>query len=663
MNATLTQRLENLSPAKRVLLEMKLKGKTENFSENPFSIYPRKESGAVPLSFNQESLFFLEQLNPDTSIYNLYEAVRFKGVLNFQALQNALDAIIARHESLRTTFQEIDGQSHQIINAPESVSIQTIDLSAVSIEESERQALEILNGEAARPMNLQRSPLLEIMLVKLAAREHIFLVKMHHIVSDGWSLGVFWKEFAHFYQSFSADGNPSLPKLPVQFADYAIWSRRQLEKDLNRQTRYWKNQLRNAPVLLEMPTDRPRPAIQSYRGGQEIVIFPAELRNELKNLSRRENATLFMTLLAAFNALLARYTGQEDLVVGSPISGRSRTETENLIGFFVNTLALRADLSGDPTFRQLLGQIKDTTLEAFSHQDLPFEKVVAAVRPERSLSYNPIFQVAFALQPKSESSRLNIPGLEISTVKLGSVTAKFDLFLSATETADGELSVTAEYNTDLFDAATIRRLIGHYRNLLEGLTENPNARVSELSLLSETERRQILFDWNETATEYPKDKTVQELFEAQAARNPEKIAVVSKGINYTYEQINRRSNQIAHQLRRLGIAPNMPVGIFMERSELMTCGILGILKSGGAYLPLDASYPQARLEFMLENADVKVILTTRERFAQLPETDATVICLDAAWKPSAADGKTENPANLNQPEDAAYIIYTSGSTG
>jgi amino acid adenylation domain-containing protein len=383
------------------------------------------------------------------------------------------------------------------------------------------------------------------------------------------------------------------------------------------------------------------------------------LRDNLKKLSRGENATLFMTLLAAFKILLARYSGQEDLVVGSPIAGRDKTETENLIGFFVNTLALRTDLSENPSFRCLLNRVKNTTLEAFSHQELPFEKVVAAVHPRRSLSYNPIFQVAFALQENSENS-LKLPGLETQPVKPGSVSAKFDLFLSARETADG-LAVTIEYSTDLFDAATIRRFMNHYEKLLEAVVSDPNRPVSELQFLSETELRQLLIDWNKTATEYP-NQCLNELFELQAAQSSEQIAVVSQEGDLNYKQLNERANKIAHFLRRLGVCPNAPVGIFMERSALMTTGILGIVKSGGAYLPMDSGYPPARLEFMLRDANVKIILTTSEKISHLPETGAKIICLDADWEKISAE-TAENPENINQPTDLAYIIYTSGSTG
>ncbi len=656
MSATLIERLENLSPAKRVLLELKLKGRNTPI-QNPFSIPLRRNSQFAPLTYNQESLLFLEQLNPHTATYNLYEAVRLTGHLDFAALQQTLDLIVARHESLRTTFREINGQWQQIISPPKQVPIQITDLSLDP--ESEQQVSDQMNTVVNRPMDLLNGDLFKVNLLKTAGRENILLVTIHHIISDGWSVGVFWKEFVNYYQSFSQGKAPAPAKLQIQFGDYAVWSREQLESDLVRQTEYWKNQLQAAPALLELPTDHPRPAVQSFRGAEEIMTFPISLREGLKKISQRENVTLFMTLLSAFKILLTRYTGQTDLVVGSPIAGRNITETEDLIGFFVNTLALRTDISGDPTYRELLGRIKNTTLDAFSHQELPFDKVVAALCPERSLSYNPIYQVAFALQPGSDSS-LQIPGLEIEPIKLGSVTAKFDLFLSAKEVPDG-LTVTVEYNTDLFEASTIRRLIVHYQNLLETLLTNPNLRVSEFPLLSQNERHQILNEWNNTTTEYP-DQCLHELFEIQAKQNPEKVAVSSDKGHLNYQELNSKSNQIARHLRKLGVSPNSPVGILMERSNLMTTGILGILKAGGAYLPLDLSYPSDRLQYMLEDARVNVILTTLENFPHLPKTTAQVICLDSDWERIAAESP-ENLENVNQSADLAYIIYTSGSTG
>ncbi len=649
----LTERIENLSPAKRALLQQKLRALAR---EEKRTIEPRADRSTAPLTVNQESLWFLEQLNPNTSLYNLSDAMRLSGALRLDAVQHALDTIVARHEALRTTFVEGDGEPQQIIHEAMRVPLAQFDVSAQP--DAEAEALRWLSREAETPFDLRRGPLARFMLVRLNAQEHILLVLLHHIISDGWSVGVFWQEFAPLYTSFVKGIDAALPALPIQFGDYAAWTRAQ--KNVGEQIAYWKTQLADAPALLELPTDRPRPAVQSFRGAQFIQYFPNELRHDLKALSQQAGCTLFMTLLAGFNALLARYTGQEDLVVGTPLAGRTVTETESLIGFFVNVLALRTDLTGDPTFRELLQRVRDTTLGAFSHQDLPFEHLVAELRPERSLSYNPIFQTAFALQTESNAA-LSLPGLQLSPVKLGSITAKFDLLVSVCEVPAG-LRVVVEYNTDLFEAATIERLLQHYQTLLTGIVANPLRRVSELPLLSAAEAQRILVEWNDTTTTYPNDVCLAQLFEAQAARTPDGIAVVAGDLSLTYRELNRRANQVAHFLRARGVGPDTLVGLFTERSLLMVIGVLGILKAGGAYVPLDADYPKARLQFMLEDANAPVLLTQQTLRARLPETTAEIVCLDADWEAMAAQSEA-NPMPCTTPEHLAYVIYTSGSTG
>lgn len=648
----LTQRIENLSPAKRALLERQLRDKARR---NELTIPPRAERASAPLAFNQESLWFLEQLNPHTSTYNLYDAMRLRGALSVAAVQQTLDTIVARHEALRTTFAEQEGEARQVIHEAHSVALTHLDLTTHGT-----LLQRMLLQEAERPFELTRGPLVRFVLVTLGVEEHILLVVLHHILSDGWSVGVFWQEFAQLYEGF-VQGRPSaLAPLPIQFGDYAEWQRTQKAREIDSQLAYWKTQLAGAPALLELPTDRPRPAVQSFRGAQATVMLPDTLRQSLQDLSRQEGVTLFMTLLAAFKALLTRYTGQEDIVLGAPLAGRAEQETENLIGFFVNTLALRTDASGNPTFRELLRRTKATVLGAFSHQEVPFEHLVAELRPARSLSYNPIFQTAFALQNES-TSELKIPGLTLSPVKIGSVTAKFDLFLSLCEVPDG-LRATIEYSTDLFDAATIQRLFTHYENLLRGIVAEPTARLSDLPLLSQAEWQQILVDWNNTATEYPRDLCIHQLFEAQAARTPDAVAVVAGEIHLTYRELNRRANQVAHYLRTRGVQPDSLVGLFTDRSLLMVIGVLGILKAGAAYLPLDTSYPSARLQFMLADAQAAIVLTQQKLLPKLPATAANAICLDTDWSSFALQAET-NPTNVTTAEHLAYAIYTSGSTG
>ena len=649
----LSERINNLSPAKRALLELKLREKAPLVSE---CISPRENRATAPLSINQESLWFLEQLNPNTSTYNLSDALRLRGYLQIEAVQQAVDIIVARHETLRTTFRTVEGEPQQFIADTLAINLQIIPLS----KPSEAEVRQILTAQAERPFDLAHGPLVRFTLVKLREDEHVLLAQFHHIISDGWSVGVFWQEFVQVYEAVANGQAVALPSLPLQFGDYTTWLHARQIKELGAQLAFWKTQLADAPALLELPTDRPRPALQSFRGAQQIVYFSPQLRDELKAFSQREGVTLFMTLLAAFNALLTRYTGQEDLVVGAPLAGRTRTETESLIGFFVNTLVLRTNVAGDPTVRELLQRVRNTALDAYSHQDTPFEKLVAELRPERSLSYNPIFQTAFALQNES-TSELKISGLQLSPVKLGSLTAKFDLFLSLCEVPEG-LRATVEYSTDLFDATTIERLLQHYQNLLAGIVANPLRRISELPLLSDAERQQLLSEWNNTATDYPSDSCLHQLFEEQAERSPDAVAVVAGEVRLSYRELNQRANQVAHYLRTQNIQPDTPVAIFMDRSLLMVIGILGILKAGGAYLPLDPSYPKSRLQFMLADAQTPVLLTQQRMLSTLPETSAHVVCLDTDWAAIARHSES-NPNNVTTSEHLAYVIYTSGSTG
>ncbi len=660
----LTADIENLTPARRALLELRLKKKARPVTPvTPVAmdqpIRRRENPSSAPLSFNQESLWFLEQLNPHSSLYNLYDAVRLHGPLDFAALQQALETIIARHETLRTTIINADGRPLQIISAHQPVELPLFDLRQCA--EAEETVQRLLVSEAERPFDLAHGPLLRHLLIRLGEQDHILLVTMHHIVSDGWSIGVFWQELTQLYASFSASYKSHLPELPLQFGDVAASQRENIKGEaFKQQLDYWKTKLAGAPALLELPADRPRAAVQSFRGAQLFTLLPEDLSQDLRALSQREGVTLFMTLLTAFKALLARYTGADDLVVGSPIAGRTRSETENLIGFFVNTLVLRTDLSGDPTFREALQRVRETALAAYDHQDLSFDRLVAELQPERSLSYNPLFQTAFALQSELSGDR-KLSGLKLTPLKLGSVTAKFDLFVSLSDTPDG-LRVTAEYSTDLFDPSTMQRFLGHYQNLLTGIVSNPARRISELPLLTEAERHQVLVEWNDTQRSYPDNACLQQLFEAQVARTPDAVAVQSEEMTLTYRELNQRANQLAHYLQAAGIGPDRLVGIFTERSLLTVIGILGILKAGGAYLPLDTTYPRARLSFMLADAEAPVILTQQKLLLHLPDHSATVVCLDSDWEMISQESEAD-PVSQAKADSLAYIIYTSGSTG
>ena len=612
-------------------------------------------------SYAQERLWFLDQLIADSSVYNVHNVARIKNRLNTRALEQTLNEIVRRHESLRTTFATVDGQPFQVISPTASLELPIVDLRDLPQEGRYDEALRAAAVEAKRPFDLSSGPLFRATLIRLADDDHILLLVMHHIVSDGWSVGVFTREMSTLYQAFST-GKPSpLPELPIQYADFAVWQREWLQGEvLDTQLSYWKQQLEGAPPVLELPTDYPRPAIETFRGGKISTEIPKSLTEALKAMSRREGATLFMTLMAGFQTLLYRYTGQEDVVVGSPIANRNRTEIEGLIGFFVNELVLRADLSGNPSFRELLSRVREAALGAYAHQDLPFEKLVKELQPQRDISRNPLFQVALVNQ-NAPSERLDLPGLKVTPVEVDTDTAKFDLSLHLWEEADG-LKGRWEYGADLFDAATIVRMAGHYNNLLEAVVRDPDQRLSELPILSAQESHQMLVEWNDTEVEYPTDRCIHELFEDQVQRTPDAISVVFEDQQLTYRELNRRANQLAHHLRALGVGPDKPVGICIERSLEMVVGILGTLKAGGAYVPLDPEYPKDRLTFMLDDSRTPVLLTLSTLLDSLPQRENLTVLLDSD-KDAIAREDEQNTITGVGSDNLAYVIYTSGSTG
>jgi amino acid adenylation domain-containing protein len=615
----------------------------------------------LPASYAQERLWFLEQLRPGTAAYNMPAALRLRGPLDVGALEQSLGEIVRRHEALRTTFVAVEGRPFQVIAEARAVRLPVVDLAGLAEAEREAEALRLANEEAHRPLGLARDLLLRASLLRLGEREHVLLLTLHHIASDGWSMGVLSRELAALYEVFSR-GQPSrLPELPLQYADFAAWQRAWLQGEtLGIQLAYWKRQLAGAPPALELPIDRPRPLVLSSRGGRHPFTLPRDLADSLQVLGRQDGATQFMTLLAAFQVLLSRYTGGDDIVVGSPVAGRTEPETERLIGLFVNTLVLRTDLSGDPTFRELLGRVREVCLDAHAHQDLPFEKLVEELQPDRDLSRSPLVQVLFALQ-NAPREALRMGGLEVSGMAVDRATAKFDLSLSMSETQQGVRGMLA-YGADLFEAATIERLAGHYRTLLEEVAANPERRLSELPLLTEGERHQMLVEWNATAAEYPRDCCVHELFDAQVERTPEAVAVTCEDQHLTYRELNRRANQLGHYLRGLGVGPEVAVGICVERSLEMLVGLLGILKAGGAYVPLDPTYPKERLAFVLNDTRVTVLVTQERFVSRLPAQLAEVLRIDVDW-PSIAQQPETNPSSGVTPENLAYLIYTSGSTG
>jgi amino acid adenylation domain-containing protein len=624
-------------------------------------ILPVPRNGDPALSFAQQRLWFFNQLDPGNSAYNIPAAGRLKGPLNLAALEQCLNEIIKRHESLRTTFGKVDGRPTQVIAPTLTIKLPVVDLRKLPVSEREIEVRRLVTAEAQRPFDLSQGPLIRGTVLQLGDEEHVGLLTMHHIVSDGWSTGILIREMAALYVAFCAGGSSPLPVLPIQYADFAHWQRQWLQGEvLETQIAYWKKQLAGAPALIDLPTDHPRPAMQTFRGAHQSLVLPKHLKDGFKALSRQEGVTLFMTLLAAFKVLLNRYTSQDDLIVGTPIANRNRQETEGLIGFFVNALVLRTDLSGNPSFRELLRQVREVCLGAYSHQDLPFDRLVEELHLKRDLSRNPLFQVMFALQ-NAPLRALELPGLTLSPVEGDSETAHFDLTLQIVDTGQ-ELTAALVYNTDLFEAGTIARMLGNFQTLLESMVADPEQRLSDLPILSETERQQLLVEFNDTKTDYPKDKCLHQLFEEQIRRTPDAIAVVFEAGQLTYGELDRRANQLAHHLRALGVGPEVLVAICLERSLEMVIGLLGILKAGGAFVPLDPAYPKERLAFMLKDSQVPVVLTQERLVAGLPEHDAKVICLDSGWETIARESG-ENPGSSTLPENLAYFIYTSGSTG
>lgn len=653
-SGSIAERLARLSPAKRALLEKRLGGTLPG--ANPFQITKRAGGSTAPLSFNQDGLLFMEQLEPGTSRYNVYEAIRIDGQVDQNILQKTLDEIAARHEALRTVFESEGDGWQQVVQPISGACLKHVDLRADSDDVA---PIDLLQAEADKPVDIYRGPMFSALYVVANDYESYLLIKMHHIVSDGWSLGIYWKEFAEIYSALSQDRLIALEETPIQFGDYAAWSRQFLKREIDRQTEYWKRQLDGVPALLEFPTDRPRPALQTAKGAQESATFSNELVSRLNEFCKSEGSTLYMALLAGFDAVLSKYTGAKDLVIGTPVAGRNRTETENLIGYFVNTLPVRTDMSGDPTFQELIKRVRGTVLDAFSHQDLPFEHIVAAVKPERSLSYNPIYQVAFALQERQQSA-ISIPGLDIATVELKLSTAKFDLFLSAQESSDG-LNITVEYSTDLFDRDTIQRFIAHYENLFVSVLNDTELPLSKMEMLSDAERRQLITEWNETKTAYPRE-AVHLQFAARCKEFSEQIAVSGLGEVWTYRELDERSNRIANYLIRLGVEAGQRIGISMDRSPIMIASILGVLKCGAAYVPMDPANPASRLEQMIADAELLFILTRTEYLGQMPITTATAIDVDA--EKNAIDSCSSSFVPKERAfEDTACILYTSGSTG
>ena len=622
---------------------------------------------ALPLSFAQQRLWFIDRLDLQSSTYNLPAALRLTGPLNVECLERSLQEIVRRHEALRTTFED---DPHRLGGAPTQVigssvgSLEVVDLSEMLPDARAQELTRVRTESAWLPFDLERGPLFRTSLLKLGEEEHVLLLTMHHIVSDGWSMGVLMRELETLYNAFHNDQPSPLPELPIQYADYAVWQREWLQGEtLQRQIAYWKEHLGGAPALLELPADRPRPPVQSFRGAVQRAGLTAALTQGLKGLGQREGATLFMTLMAAFQVLLSRYSGQDDLVVGTPIANRTHSEIEGMIGFFVNTLALRTDLSGDPTFLELLGRVREAALGAYAHQDLPFEKLVEELQPERSLSHSPLFQVMLVLQ-NAPYRQPQLAGLMTKALDGDSVTAKYDLNLEFWE-SDGTLDVRLEYSTDLFDAATIERLLGHFRTLLEGIVAQPQQRLSRLPMLTEPERTDVLGGCRAPLPSRPlpppPHACLHELFEAQVLRTPDARALTFEEQHLTYQQLNHRANQLAHASETAASDPTPSSACACRAPSTWSWRCLASSKPEAPYVPLDPTYPKERLAFLLEDACLPLVLTHTQVSQDLPPSHAALLCLD---DPTLL--ATQPPHNLACTpfqDHLAYLIYTSGSTG
>ncbi len=615
-----------------------------------------------PASFGQQRLWFLNQLGPTSSFYNIPLVARIKGPLKANVLSRAVNAIVDRHEVLRTTFAAEDGQLLQLIAPEAQLTLPITDLTKTPEDERDTIAAGLAKAEAEAPFDLVRGPLLRVSLIKLSQDEHLLLLTMHHICSDGWSMGIFLNELTQLYQAFLVGQSSPLPSPLVQYADFAQWQRELLKGEfLEKQLSYWRKQLAGAPEVLALPADRPRSPVQTFRGDRRSLELPEELRAQLSDLSQREGVTMFMTLLAAFQTLLYRYTGREDIVIGSPSANRNRSEIENLIGFFVNTLVLRVNFAGNPSFLELLKRVREVAVGAYAHQDVPFDRLVEELNPERSLSYGPLVQVLFAFE-KSWNFGTRTGDLKIDWHEVERGTSKFDLALFVYEKPEG-LSCLIEYDTDLFSADTIRRMLQHFQVLLEGIAKNPEQRVGELPLLTETEFVQLTAGGgNVQPGSLQQVACLHESFERQVERTPERMAVSFETEQLTYQELNQRANQLARHLRKQGVGPDVVVALCLERSLDLIVGVLGILKAGGAYLPLDPAYPPDRLSFMLKDAEARVLLASEDLVERIASPDVPVFLIDRDWRTIAHESK-ENLENKCVAENLAYVIYTSGSTG
>jgi len=658
----ISERISALTPEQRVLFEARLKQKGLRTHVTAAQTIPRRQdhgSAICPASIDQERLWFIDQLQPGNTAYNIFSASRIRGALNVPIMERVINELIQRHEVLRTTLKSTDGVPVQVITPELKITLEPVSLEHLPEEERYDEALRLTTEEFAHPFDLEKGPLVRVGLLRLAEDDFVLQVNMQHAITDRWSFAVFEKELAVLYQAF-ATGQPSpLPELPIQFADYAVWQRERMNSDeYKKDLEYWLRQL-DVSFVLDFPTDFPRPPIQNFRGARVYVGYPKSLLDGLKELSRREGVTMFMTLMAAFKTLIYRYTNQHDILISTPIGTRLRPETENLVGYLLNLLIVRTDLSGNPTFRELLKREQEACVGAYAHQEVPFGKLVQELKPKQDASRNPIAQVAFLYLDFPEATAMQFLGLTATPIDIDNGASRFDITLAMIETPEG-FAISIEYISDIFEHGRMERMAKHLQVLLEGIIANPDARLSDEPILT-LEEQQQLQQWNDTARQFPSTLLVHQLFEQQAALRPDAPALLFEDRALTFSEINSRANQLARRLLSYGgLEPEARVGVMLPRTPDALVALLAIFKTGGCYLPLDPEYPPERLAFMLEDAAVSLLITEESLRIHLPEQAATIITLDAE---QLAQQSIENIENEIRPEQLAYIIYTSGSTG
>ena len=615
---------------------------------------------AFPASFAQQRLWFLDQLEPGTAAYNLVRVFRVVGPLNLGALTRAFETVLLRHASLRTVFESVDGNPRQVVLPDANVHIAVLDLSGLPSDRAEAEGLQIAREEGKKPLHLGKGPLIRAVLIRTGEETHILVLVMHHIITDGWSISILFRELTQSYADLSNSHVPNLPPLSIQYGEYSEWQRQNMSGEvLANELRHWRKKLEGAQTVLDLPTDYPRPLTHSWRGATEKIVLTRSTLAKMKSIGQAESSTLFMVSLAAFQTLLWRYTRQESILVGTPIAARNDLEIENMIGLFVNTLVFRADFGQrDLTFRDRIRQVRAFALEAYAHQDVPFERLVEALVPQRSLDTHPLFQVMFTFQniPKQI---FEIPGLRITELPFDAGIAKFDLSVDVWE--DGEFHCQFEYNTDLFERSTIERMLGHFQQLMESAVESPDAPIAELSIMSAEERRQVVGEWNQTGEDYPRALTIQEAFEQQVERTPQASALIHAGKRWSYEQLNGDANRLGGWLIQQGIGQDCRVGICLERSADTVVALLATLKTGATYVPLDPAFPVERLRFMMEDAALGCVITHASLRDKLPRNTQKILVMDGegGWR-------REGSGNLGvstSSSQVAYVIYTSGSTG